>query len=139
MRDGISFLSKLVFGWLLWMIVFVACQMLLIGSTSGTGSWEGMTIFFGSLFMVPGLFVANCWVLPLRWSQRSSVFLAGLLLPAAMGLVEYLFLYGPRTLRGSFHAAFVSPFLWLWGAVILFFLPLLASVAYAINRRKKNG
>jgi hypothetical protein len=139
MRDSISLASKVFFGWFLSIIVFVAYQMLLIGSTSGTGSWDGMTIFYGSIFIVPGLFVANCWVLPLQWPHRSSIFLASLSLPAVIGLVEYAFLYGGPNIRRMIHAAFVAAFIWVWVCIILLFMPLLASVAYAVSLGRKNG
>ena len=42
----VSTLGKFGYGILLPDIVFVAYQHILIGSTRGTGSWDGMTIFF---------------------------------------------------------------------------------------------
>jgi hypothetical protein len=87
--------SKIGYGILLPEIVFVAYQLILIGSTSGTGSWDGMGVFFGSVFIVPGLLVANCWVIPIHWEQKGSAFLAGLMTPAVIGAIEFFWLYGP--------------------------------------------
>jgi hypothetical protein len=56
----ISILSKTGYGILLPLIVFVAYQFVLIGSQDGTGSWDGMVIFFGTLFIAPGLLLLNC-------------------------------------------------------------------------------
>jgi hypothetical protein len=136
--NGVSFAAKIGFGILLPVATFVAYQLALIGSTSGTGSWDGMTIFFGSIVIVPGLLVLNCWVIPVRWVQKRLVFLAGAMLPAVIGFVEYFWLHGPYKIRGAINAAFVAPGTWIWFFIIMLFAPLIVSLAYALTRRRKH-
>ncbi len=136
--NKVSLVAKIGLGILLPVATFVAYQTALIGSTSGTGSWDGMGIFFGSIVIVPGLLVLNCWVIPVRWVQKRSVFLAGAMLPAAIGLVEYLWLHGPYKIRGAINAAFVAPGTWIWFFIIMLFAPLIVSLAYALARRRKH-
>lgn len=131
----ISTLSKIGYGILLPNIIFVAYQYILINSTSGSGSWDGMTIFFGSLFIVPGLLVANCWVTPIQWRRKSSIFVAGLMIPAVIGAISFLWLYGPDKIRWAIKSIKAAPPLEVWLFILLFFAPLLISVIYAIRRR----
>ena len=136
---GVSAAAKIGYGILLPLVGFIACQLALIGSTNGTGSWDGIGIVFSSLVSVPGLLVINGWVLPLRWDRRRSVLLAGLVLPAVIGAVEYLWLHGPYKMRGAINAAFVSPFVWVWLFIILLCAPLAVSLTYAVVRGRTNA
>lgn len=73
-----------------------------------------MGIFFGSLVIVPGLLVLNGWVIPVRWGRRRCVFLAGVMLPVVIGVIEYFWLHGPSRTRSAINSAFVAPFVWIW-------------------------
>lgn len=134
----ISVPGKIGYGILLPEIVFVICQFALIGSKSGTGSWDGMSIFFGSIFIVPGLLLANCWVIPIRWKKRRGVFIAGLGIPALIGAIEYLWLLGPSKIRWAINSIMAGSFPWIWLIVLLLFMPLFISVIYAIRRRMRD-
>jgi hypothetical protein len=135
---SVSLVAKIGFGILIPVVFFVGYQLALIGSTSGTGSWDGMSLFFGSLVIVPGLLVVNCWVLPLRWKRKFTLFFAGMMLPAAIGLVEYLWLQGPTKARAAINGAFVAPCIWIWLFGVAFFVPLIVSVTHAVIRRGKS-
>jgi|GEM_PF-1797605 hypothetical protein len=130
----VSTLSKIGNGIVLPDTVFVAYQIILIGSTNGTGSWDGMLIFFDSLFIVPGLLVANCWVILNQWGRRISVFVAGLMIPAVIGAIEFLWLYGPDKTRWAIDSARLAPSRGIWLFILLLFAPLLISIIYAVCR-----
>jgi hypothetical protein len=136
--NKVSLVAKIGLGILLPVATFVGYQAALIGSTSGTGSWDGMGIFFGSIVIVPGLLVLNCWVIPVRWVKKRSVFLAGAMLPAVIGFVEYFWLHGPYKIRGAINAVFVAPGTWIWFFIIMLFTPLIVSLTYALARRRKQ-
>lgn len=138
MNARVSILAKIVNAILVPDLLFIAGQAALVESTSGTGSWDGMGIAFGSLVLVPGLLVLNCWVMPLRWQRKLRVFIAGLLIPAFISLTEYLWLHGPRPLRAAMYHASVAPFLWFWFYGFLLFVPLLASLSFAVMRWKNK-
>lgn len=131
----VSTLSKIGYGIVLSETVFVAYQLTLIGSTSGTGSWDGMTIFFGTLFIVPGLLVANCWVIPIQWSRRGTIFFAGLMVPAVIGVIEFLWLYGSDKIRWAIKSAMSAPSFGTWLFIFLLFTPLFISIIYAVRSR----
>jgi hypothetical protein len=131
----VSTLSKIAYGLLLPDAVFIAYQFILIGSISGTGSWDGMLIFYGSLFIVPGQLAANCWVIPFQWGRKDSVFLAGMMIPAVIGAIEFLWLYGPNKIRWTINSARSAPSFGTCLFVLLLFAPLLISIVYAIRRR----
>ena len=122
---------------LLPLVVFVIWQFVLIASTSGTGSWAGMTIFFSSLVTVPVLAVLNLWVLVPRWRGHFRAFVAGLGLPAAFGALELLMLHGPTKQKDLLGAAIDSPLAPL--VAILFCVPLIAAVVHAILRRRAGA
>jgi len=128
--------ARIGYGIVLPVAAFVLYQALLLESLSGTGSWDGILIGLGLIFMVPGLLLAGCWVLAWPWTSRLKVFAAGLALPAVLALVEYLWLYGSDTIRHAINAALVSPFAWIWVFVALMFVPLAASLVLAWKRRK---
>jgi len=130
--------AKIGYGVVLPVAAFVLYQALLLESLSGTGSWDGILLGLGLIFMVPGLLLAGCWVLAWPWTSRLKVFAAGLALPAVLALVEYLWLYGSDAIRHAINAALVSPFAWIWVFVALMFVPLAASLALAWKRRN-NG
>lgn len=131
-RPGTSLGARLGYGVLLPVTVFIGHQFALIESTSGTGSWDGMSLFFGSLVIVPGLVLLNGWVIPLQWKRRLTVLLAGLLLPASIGLTEYVWLYGPSPMRAAINAAFVAPFIWVWAFTLLLCVPLVTVILRAV-------
>lgn len=131
-------MARMGYGVLLPVMVFIGYQFALIGSTSGTGSWDGMSLFFGSLFLVPGLVLLNGWVVPLRWKRGLAPFLAGLILPAIIGLTEYGWLYGPSPIRAAVNAAFVAPFVWVWAFLCLLCAPLGAVILRAVWHRLRR-
>lgn len=134
-KTEVSTTAKIAYGVLLPLVVFIAYQFALIGSQSGTGSWDGMTLFFGSLFITPGLLIANGWVIPVQWDSRIAVLLAGLGLPAVVGAVEFCWLYGPYKIRWAINSTMQAPFPWIWLFTALLFVPLLISIVYAVRRR----
>jgi len=134
-KRRVSGAAKFSFGVVLPVLAFIGYQVALVGSSSGHGNWEGMGVAYGSIVIVPGLFVINIWIFPLQWQRRFTVFLAGLALPAVIGLVEYFWIYGTGT-RRAINAAFVAPFLWIWMFVALLFAPLIVSV---INFARKKA
>jgi hypothetical protein len=89
-----------------------------------------MSIFFGSIFIIPGLLIANCWVVPIQWGKRSAVYFSGLAIPAEIGAIEYFWLFGPDKIRWAINSVNVAPFPWIW-----LFVPLLISIIYAVRRR----
>jgi hypothetical protein len=109
-RPPISVLARIGNGVLLPVVVFVGWQYLLIASTSGTGSWAGMTIFFASLAVVPGLLVLDLWVLGVRWRGHFRAFFAGLALPAVVGAFETWLLYGPKSQHRSLNSFLETPY-----------------------------
>jgi hypothetical protein len=138
-KEGVSTTTRIAYGILLPLVVFIVYQFILIGSQSGTGSWDGMSLFFGSIFIVPGLLLANCWVIPTRWGGRMAVLLAGLGLPTVVGVVEFFWLYGPDKIRWAINSIMVAPFPWIWLFIVLLFMPLLISIVYAARRRWSHG
>ena len=130
--------GKIGYGILLPELAFIAIQFILIESTSGTGRWDGMGIFFGSIFIIPGLLIANFWVVPIQWGRRSALLFSGLAIPAAIGAVEYLWLWGPSRIRWAINSTIVEPFLWIWLFALLMFMPLLISIVFAVRNRYGN-
>lgn len=130
--------AKIGYGIVLPVAAFVLYQALLLESLSGTGSWDGILLGLGLVFMVPGLLLAGCWVLAWPWTGRRKVFAAGLALPAVLALVEYLWLHGHPEVRTAINATLLGSYFWLWLFVALMFVPLTASLALAWKRRN-NG
>lgn len=128
--------AKIGYGVVFPVVAFALYQAVLMESLSGTGSWDGILLGLGLVFMIPGLLLAGCWVLAWPWASRRSVFAAGLVLPAVLALVEYLWLHGSDAIRHAINAALVSPHAWVWLFVALMFVPLAASLACAWKRRK---
>jgi len=136
----ISNSAKVWFGILLPVLLFIANQAALLGATSGGGSWDGMALGLGSLVLIPGLPVLNCWVIPIRWIRRLSVFLAGMILPTLIGIVEYLWLLGPYEIRGALNSTIVAPYIWIWLFVLVLCTPLTVSMIRAFRlRRHQHG
>lgn len=132
----ISVPARLGNGVLLPMALFVLWQFALIASTSGTGSWAGMTVFFSSLITVPALIVLDLWVLAVRWRGHFGAFFAGLALPAAFGALEALVMYGSRRTLAPLESALESPLAPFVG--IAFAVPLIVAVTLAIGRRRRE-
>jgi hypothetical protein len=128
--------SKFFFGVALPLPVLLLCQAALLWSLDGSGSWDGLGLVIGTVVAIPGMLIANCWILPLRWASRWAVFLAGLALPAALVLTEYLWLHGGPA-RRVINAAFIAPFTWVWLFALAFFVPLAAALVCA--RRARQG
>jgi hypothetical protein len=130
--------AKIGYGILLPIAVFLAFQFALIESTRGDGTFTGMLLFFGLAWILPAMVVMNCWVIPLRWRRKRSVFLAGLLLPCVIGAVEALFAHPPsmmKKINGELYLG--SPFqVKLY--ICLLFVQLAVSIVYALRRRGKN-
>jgi hypothetical protein len=127
--------SKFFFGVALPLPVLFLCQVALIWSLDSSGSWDGMGLAIGTVVAIPGLLLANCWVLPLRWASRWAVFSAGMALPAVLVLTEYLWLYGGPA-RRVINGALVSPFIGVWLFVLAFFVPLIAALVHARKARR---
>lgn len=135
LRSPVSRSAKLGCGIVLPIVLFVIYQILLLVSLDSGGGWDGMAIAFGSLLIVPGLLIANCWTLFLSWPRKSTLFVAGTALPALVGVMELLMVHGPYRIRWAINAAFVAPFIGLWLFGIALFTPLGLLVWRAILRR----
>jgi len=132
----LSSAAKFGYGLALPVLFLVLCEVALLLSLDGSGSFDGLGVAIITVLSIPGMLAANCWVFPLRWSARRHVFAAGLALPAVLVLVEFLWLHG-GPFRRLINAAFVAPFLWIWLFVLVLFTPLIASLVHA--RRRKTG
>lgn len=132
----ISLLARLGNGVLLPMALFVLWQFALIASTSGTGSWAGMTVFFSSLVTVPALIVLDLWVLAVRWRSHFRALFAGFALPAAFGALEALVMHGSGRTLAPLESALENPFAPL--VAIAFAIPLVAAVTMAVARRRRE-
>ena len=132
----ISVLARLGNGVLLPMVVVVLWQFALIASTSGTGSWAGMVVFFSSLVTVPALAVLDLWVLAVRWRGHFRAFFAGLALPAVFGALEAFVMYGSRRTLAPLDSALQSPLAPF--VAIAFAVPLIAAVTMAVGRRRRE-
>lgn len=136
----VSASGKIGLGILLPTMAFVAYQVVLIEAARGRGDWAGMGLAFGSFVLVPGLLIANCWVLFRGWRRRLALLLSGFVLPGVIGVMEYVGIrWESSATRTPIDALFVSPFVGLWLIVALVFSPLLLSVALAIVRARTPG
>lgn len=131
----VSILARIGNGVLLPVAFFVGWQYILIASTSGTGSWAGMTVFFASLFVVPALLVLDMWVVLVRWRGHFRCFFAGLALPAVVGAFEAWLMFGKKTAASgrAFDQFVQSP--WAVLAVLSLCLPLVAAIVHSLYRR----
>lgn len=123
--------SKIGYGILLPAAVFLAYQFALIETTRDDGTWAGITLFFGLAWIMPGILLMNCWLIPFQWQRKRSAFLAGMMLPIVIGIFELFWLLG------SGKEATILSTLLKWPALSLFllFVPLIASIAYTVIRR----
>lgn len=137
-RGPASRAARLGCGVVLPTILFVIYQILLLVSLDSGGGWDGIGIAFGSLIVVPGLLIANCWTLFLPWQRKSTLFFAGTALPALVSVMELLMVHGPYRIRWAINAAFVAPFVWLWLFAIILFTPLGYLTWRAIMRRNQE-
>ena len=122
-------------GVLLPMVPFVLWQFALMESTRGTGSWAGMLVFFGSLFLVPALLVLNLWVLAVPWRGHFRAFFAGLALPALVGALEAWAMMGSGSAQQALNRLIDHPLAPL--VPILMCAPLIAAITHLVMRRKK--
>jgi len=134
----LSGVTKVGYGLVLPVGVLLLCQVALLLTLDGSGSWDGLGLAVGTLFIVPGMLVANGWVLAWRWTARRRLFVAGLALPAVLVGTEFLWLHG-GPLRRLINGAFVAPFTWVWLYVLLLFLPLLVSLVLRWRRVSHGG
>lgn len=134
----VSVLARTGNGVLLPCVLFVGWQYLLIASTSGSGSWAGMTVFFASLAIVPALLVLNLWVLGVRWRGHFRCFFAGLALPAVVGAFEAWLMFGKHTVATgrAFDRFLESP--WAILALLALCVPLIAVIVHQLVRRRPS-
>jgi len=86
----------MVLGAFVPLIVFIGYDLLLFRSVAGKGEalgFAGMVLIFWSWIIIPGLFIANALILRISWKSRFGVLIAGFVLPAIIGVGDYLFLY----------------------------------------------
>jgi hypothetical protein len=114
--------------------LFIFGQWLLIYGTNGTGRWEGMTIFFGSLVLVPLLLAANVWVVLTRFTNICKVLAASLALPLTVVFVEYIWLYGPTKYKKLVDFILNDGTL-LWTSGIVILLPLIVTSVVRVVKR----
>ena len=130
--------AKILYGFLIPLVLFVSLQLGLLTATSGTGGFEGIGVVLVGVVATLALLVLNTWLLLVRWRKNRSLGLAGLVLPGVIGLVESLWTVGQAPVRGLINATIVSPFLWIWVFVGFLFVPLITSAAHASRRRSER-
>lgn len=128
---------RALFALVLAEVFFIACQALLIHSTDGTGSWDGMGIAFGSLVLVPMLLVTNCWVVLTRFRHKWTVLLASLFIPGTTAILEYLWLNYKFGVRNLMQRLFVGRY-WVWFFIFLNFLPLIVTATVRIVKHIRS-
>ena len=106
-------------------------------ASRGGGGFEAAWLVIVGVFVVPGLLVADCWLFFVPWSGRARVFLAGLALPALMGAVQAMFLYGPRDFSRWGNTVLTAWPGLLWVFLALFFVPLLALALRTLVRHAR--
>lgn len=131
----LSITTKIGYGILLPSLAFLAYQFTLIETTRGDGSWAGITLFFGLAWIMPGLLLMNCWVIPLRWQQKRSVFFSGLILPFVIGIAELIWLHGSSEMAIAIQTVLFGSSIRIRLFILLLFAPLVASIAHAAMRR----
>lgn len=135
---AVSIASRLLNGLVLPLLLFLLWQWALMASTSGTGSWAGMGLFFFSLLAVPALPVLNLWVLAVPWRGHFRAFFGGLALPALIGAAEFLLLHGRDWQKKLIGAAISGPYAPL--TLIALCTPLIAVLVYwAMRARARRG
>jgi hypothetical protein len=128
------------FGVVLPIVAFIAWQLGLIASTSGSGSWDGMTVFFASLVLVPALLVAGCWVLPWAWSSVIHLVFAGLSLPGIVAVLEYAWLHrGGYRLGQAIDTALHTGHPALALFVLALYAPLIVAIVHGLRSRRRSG
>jgi hypothetical protein len=135
-RDHLS--SHAIFGWglLLPVASLIAFDVALGEASRGTGGFEAAWLVIVGVFIVPGMFVANCWLFFVRWSGRAKLFLAGLVLPGLMGTVQAVLLYGNRDV-GRWVNGLLSRLPWLqWAFLAMFLVPLATLALRSLVRRR---
>lgn len=130
--------TKLGYGLVLPLGVFLLYQFWLMGTRDGTGSWDGMNIFFWSLGLIPGLAIANIWVFPLTWRKRSHLFCAALALPAIVAFWEFgfIFLRNKHTFIRNLYGSLLGDTPVVVFEISLLFAPLVVSLYFAAIRRR---
>ena len=71
-------------------IVLLALWIALLIATGHGRQGAPLVMFFASFVALPATMLANCWVLFVNWKTRARLFLAGLALPALVGLAAAL-------------------------------------------------
>jgi hypothetical protein len=133
---AISVWARIGIGVLLPLALFLLWQFLLIASQTGHGSWMGMTVFFGTLFLVPPLLVLDLWVLAVPWRGHFRAFVAGLALPAVVGALEGWVMFSSRTPYQALDRLIEHPLAPV--VLILMCVPLIAAVTHLVMRKKKQ-
>lgn len=133
----VSVITRALFALVLAEVFFIACQALLIHSTDGTGSWDGMGIAFGSLVLVPMLLITNCWVVLTRFRHKWKILLASLFIPGTTAILEYLWLNYKFGVRNLMQRLFVGRY-WVWFFIFLNFLPLIITSVVRIVKYMKS-
>ena len=134
MNDKLSWKAIIGYGLLVPVAVLVAFDFILGEASRGKGGFEAAWLVIVGIVIVPGLLVANCWLFFVRWSGRTWVFFAGLVLPTLMGVAQAAFLYGPREFSRWGNAVLTAWPALLWVFLALFFLPLLTLLMRSVLR-----
>ena len=87
--------EQFLFGIALPIGVFVVYHLLLLLSAGGRDyvGFPAMLLMYGSLIIIPGLFIANSMLMFRQWKNRSTILLLGFALPTIVAVFEYRFLY----------------------------------------------
>ena len=133
--SSITASAKILYGFVIPLIGFLALQAALLTATSGHGGFEGMGVALVGVVATPALLVLNAWVLFVRWRRKGTLAIGGLMLPGVIGLMESLWTVGPTPIRWLINSTIVSPFLWIWLFIGLLFVPLIVSATLAYRRR----
>jgi hypothetical protein len=130
-----SFKARVGYGILLPLAAFLGFQYELIESTRGDGTFAGMGLAFGLFWIVPALLVMNGWVVPIAWQSRLTVFIAGTMLPSAIGVAEFLLVHPQQFMRNINGRLYqFTPFQFKL-FVVLLFVPMVVSLIYAAMRK----
>jgi hypothetical protein len=105
-------------------VVLFAGASLLLAAVAPHDSWERSGLLHFSVAAIPGIGVANWWILPVAFRTRNHVFFAGLFLPLMALLLEVVWLLNANWIATRVHASIA------WIIVLLFLLPLIFSFLF---------